>query len=213
MSRFRRRLHQAQRRRRHNRSCRARRSRCCQPCAQKCRRRRQVPLDNRLFAAAHVVLLPEPSYPPVVSWIWRRSRRSSWFLHSYHVAARFLSSVRNQWSPISTGYPIEINNSPPSYLIFVSAAISSLPFAVVIISRTVSPRPAAIAADTRFPCCGSAATASSNKTVSPRFKVTCNGIAGSRLTNWRFTAAASVDRLTRTLSFACVTLVMPTVGL
>ena len=70
------------------------------------------------------------------------------------------------------------------YLILVSAVISSLPSAVRIVSCTCSPLlPAGIAAETRLPFFGSAFTASSNNTASPRFSVTRNAVAGSMLKN------------------------------
>ena len=65
----------------------------------------------------------------------------------------------------------------------------------------------------RFPFFGSGIMASSNKTVSPRFSVMRNGAAGSMLKNCRFTPDASAARLIWIFSFACVTLLMPTVGL
>src|ERR1700730_8253904 len=70
------------------------------------------------------------------------------------------------------------------YSIFVSAAISSLPSAVLIVSCTCSPPlPAGIVAEMRFPFFGSAFTESLNNTASPRFTVTRNGVAGSILKN------------------------------
>jgi hypothetical protein len=70
------------------------------------------------------------------------------------------------------------------YFIFVSAAISSLPSAVLIASCTCSPLPpAGNVAEMRFPFFGSAFTPSLNNTVSPRFNVTRNGVAGSMLKN------------------------------
>src|SRR6266481_537100 len=70
------------------------------------------------------------------------------------------------------------------YLIVVSAAISSLPSAVLIVSRTWPPLPpAGIVAEMRLLFFGSAFTASSNNTASPRFNVTRNGAAGSILKN------------------------------
>src|SRR5580765_1126682 len=70
------------------------------------------------------------------------------------------------------------------YFILVSAAISSLPSAVLIVSCTGSPLPpAGIVAKMRFPFFGSAVTASSNNTVSLRFSITRNGVAGSTLKN------------------------------
>src|SRR5207245_663165 len=71
-----------------------------------------------------------------------------------------------------------------NYFILVSAAISSLPSAVVIVSRTCSPLPpAGIVAEMRFPLFGSAFTVSLNNIASPRFNVTRNGVAGSILKN------------------------------
>ena len=61
--------------------------------------------------------------------------------------------------------------------IFVAAAISSLPPAVLIVSCTCSPLwPPGIAAAMRLPFFGSACTASSNNTASPRFSVTRSGV-------------------------------------
>src|SRR6185437_2050792 len=101
-----------------------------------------------------------------------------------------------------------------TYLILVSAVISSLPLAVLIVAFTHSPLPPpSMGTEMRFPPLGSACTASSYKTASPRFNATCKGVAGSRLTSWRFARPPSAARLTSTCSFASVTLLMPTVGL
>src|SRR5258708_40139944 len=84
------------------------------------------------------------------------------------------------------------------YFIFVSAAISSLPSAVLIVSCTCSPLPpAGIVAEMRFPFFGSAFTASLNNTASPRFNVTRNGVARSILKNRRFSPDAACHELLR----------------
>ncbi len=110
--------------------------------------------------------------------------------------------------------PVQIRErSARIYFIFVSAAISSLPSAVLIVNCTCSPLLAGIVAEMRFPVFGSAYTASLNNTASPRFNIKRNGVAGSILKNCRFTLAPSAEKLIRMFSFACVTLLMPTVGL
>ena len=59
------------------------------------------------------------------------------------------------------------------YFVFVSAAIGSLPSAVLIVSCTCSPLPpAGIVAEMRLPFFQSAFTTSLNNTASPRFNVT-----------------------------------------